>query len=329
MPETAQTAPERDAPPVAASGCAIPVRLVAIPALLVSALVGGIVAFGWLTFAPADVDSLVDGLGREGNPRWRAAVALAGMLSRPGNESLKRDRVLARRLIEALEREIEAGGMGEAPVTLRIYLCRALGELHLSAPTAVLIEAAATERDPREADVRRSAIEAMAVLASNLDVADLRSRADWMGALTDASGDRRSSLRSAAAFALGVTGGAPAEARLETMLSDPYPDVRYNAATGLARHGNARAIAVLCEMLDPHEAAGVAVEQQHESRQAKRAMILANALRAAVLLAASNPDADLAPLREAVERLVASDVHGAVRAEASEVLRRLEARRPR
>ena len=297
-----------------------------LPGLVVFVLVLVFVMVSWLTLSPGDADSLVDALEKRGNTRWRAAVNLAGLLREPGGASLKRDPRPARRLIEILKREIEAGAMRGPEITLRMYLCRALGEFHVPEPLPVLIEAAATERDPRELDVRRSAIEAIAVLASNLGPDRLRARPELISVLREAADDARPPLRSAAAFALGVIGGIEAEAKLEDLLADPYPDVRYNAATGLARHGNTSSVDVLLEMLDPSESAGIEVEKQEPARDFKRALILVNGLRATGQLASANPRADLSRLRKAVERLAESDVEEPVRLKAIEVLHQLQGR---
>jgi len=320
--------PRADDRPARLSIAGLLVKLILLPGLVVLALLMVSVIFGWLTLSPGDVDSLVEALEKRGNTRWRAAVNLAGVLHEPGGVRLKRDPVLAARLIEILRSEIEAGGVREQEITLRMYLCRALGEFHIPDPLAVLILAARTERDPREVDVRRSAIEAIAVLASNVGPARLPARAELTSVLLEAADGARPPVRSTAAFALGVIGGAEAEAKLEAQLRDAYPDVRYNAAAGLARHGNAKAVDVLLEMLDPSESAGIEVEKQQEARGFKRAMIQTNALRATGQLARLNPNADMSRLEEAVRRLAGSDVEQAVRVKAIEVLNELNGRTP-
>ena len=326
MSPSRESPPNGDDPSTASHPLGTLGKLILLPALVVLVLVLTAVVVGWLTRSPGDVDSMVDALEKGGNRRWRAAVHLAGALAEPNGAERKRDPVLAGRLMRILQREIESGGVGDEEITLRMYLCRALGEFHLIEPLPVLVEAAITERDPREVDVRRSAIEATAVLASNVGPSRLRSHAELITALSEAADDARPPLRSAAAFTLGVMGGPEAEAKLAALLADPHPDVRYNAATGLARHGNVKAIDVLLEMLDPSETAGVDVEKQEPARDFKRAMILVNGLRAADQLAAANPSADWSRLERAIERLARAEVDGAVRARAGEVLDRLRTR---
>ncbi len=326
MSPSCESPPNGDDRPVESHPLGTLGKLILLPALVVLSLVLMAVVVGWLTLSPGDVDSMVDALEKGGNRRWRAAVNLAGVLREPDGAGRKRDPVLAARLMGILDREIASGGVRDDEITLRMYLCRALGEFHLAEPLPVLIEAATTERDPREVDVRRSAIEATAVLASNVGPSRLRAHAELIAALRKAAEDARPPLRAAAAFTLGVIGGSEAQAELAALLADAYPDVRYNAATGLARHGDVKAIDVLLEMLDPSETAGVDAEKQEPARDFKRAMILVNALRAAGQLAEANPSADLSRLERAIERLTRAEVDGAVRAQAVEVLHRLEAR---
>ena len=313
-----------DGSPEAFSTLGLCVKLILLPGSLVLVLVMIVVIFGWLTLSPGDVDSLVDALGKRGNTRWRAAVELAAVLRDPGNVRLKSDPVLAGRLTDVLKREIEAGRMHNDQITLRVYLCRALGEFHIPDALPVLVEAAEAQRDEREADVRRSAIEAIAVLASNVGPARLRSQPGLMSVLLETAEDTRAPLRSAAAFTLGVVGGTEAQARLEILLTDGHPDVRYNAATGLARHGNVKGVEVLLEMLDPTERAGIDVEKQEPARDSKRAMILINALRATSQLASANPTADMGRLTRAIERLSQADVDKEIRLKAVQVLSELE-----
>ena len=300
------------------------VKLVILPALVVSVMVLVVAVFGWLTATGDDVNSLVDALDEDGNTRWRAAVSLATVLADSDNRELKVDSALARRLIAILDGRLENATPADDEITLRIYLCRTLGEFRIPDPIPTLVKAAKTERDPREVDVRRSAIEALAVLASNLDASEFKGHAELGAVLQEASRDPRHPLRSSAAYTLGVVGGHEAKARLEELLEDGHPDVRYNAALGLARHGDVRAVDVLMEMLDPSESAGIDVEKQQPARSFKRTMILINALRAADLLASSNSSADLGRLEVAVERLLQAEISAEVRVKALGVLNELK-----
>jgi HEAT repeat protein len=183
-------------------------------------------------------------------------------------------------------------------------------------------------------DVRRSAVEAMAVLAGNVGPDRLRADAACVETLLAISGEprgrgrdagRRGSLRAAAAFTWGVVGGAPAVERLETLLQDPHPDVRFNAALGLARQGHEAAIPVLCTMLDAANGTVVAGEESAGARRWKRDLVLRNAIRAALRLADQRPAADLGRLRAALQKLATSQASLEVRVQAAEAVQALHA----
>jgi hypothetical protein len=299
------------------------VKLVLLPAAVV---LGIIVVVSWATHRSDDPDALVRRLQQDGRDRWRAAVELATVLRDPANEELRNDQAKARQLAEILRKEIDTAGMTEEDINLRFFLCRTLGEFHVLDGLPTLIRAANTQRDVAEVPVRQAAIQAMAVLGENLGGESLRSDSEVMQVLRETSEDPHESVRSAAAFTLGVLGGEKAEQRLMEMLEDDYPDVRYNAALGLTRHGNLRSIGVLLEMLDPEQTIGIAMEKHEEVKNVKRQTILINALRGAERLAETNADADLGPLAEAVERLTQAEVDAAIRVKAAEVLTTLEAR---
>ncbi|NQU21467.1 MAG: HEAT repeat domain-containing protein, partial [Candidatus Nealsonbacteria bacterium] len=269
----------------------------------------------WLIAPQNDVDSLLQRLGRPGNDRWLAAMNLAAVLHEPGNEQLKRDPALAKRLADLLRKEIETGQDDGDSINLRVFLCRVLGEFHIAEPLPVLVEAARPRETAGATRVRCAAIEAAAVLASHVGPDELQANDALLDCLCNAAGDRQHTVRQSAAFTLGVVGGDRAQTVLVTMLADEHPEVRYNAATGLARHGNIAAADVLCEMLDPKRAA---------SGDARERLIPLNALRAVEKLAAANPRADLEPLRQAVAKLSNVESGVEIRVKATDVLRQLK-----
>jgi hypothetical protein len=150
--------------------------------------------------------------------------------------------------------------------------------------------------------------------------------------LTLAAHDRRTDdsrvLRERAVFAISVIGGEGLE-EVAKLLDDGSANVRYNAATGMARHGRAdpQVIDVLGEMLDPDDERGLETEKE-VNRPFKQRLILLNGLKATRILAARNQAADLAPLTEAVRALAArgDQFDREVRSEARETLRVLESR---
>ena len=94
-------------------------------------------------------------------------------------------------------------------------------------------------------------------------------------------------MRSTAAFALGALGDEKALQRLNQMLVDANPNVRYNAATMLASHGSMAAEPVLLEMLDSKSTVGLDIEEEKDLWGQKRETILVSALRAVKKLAAT------------------------------------------
>jgi HEAT repeat protein len=260
--------------------------------------------------------------------RWQAAVNLANALNNekgPGFKELRRNREVVTELANVLEAEIAAGSMEENRVTFRIFLCRALGSFEVPEGLPALIKAVSTQRDPNEAAVRRSALEAIALLADNVRAADPQhplSGAKLESALLAAASDPDHLVRSSAAFAIGVVGGESLLTKLRFMTEDSYPDVRYNAATGLARHGDPAAAPVFVEMLDPDEEAGVKIEEE-QSRVFKRALIEFNALRAISTLLKANSQVDGQQFVPAIEKLLKSKPPNNVSAEATSLLREI------
>ena len=314
-------------PPVEPPSAGFILQLFVIPGVIVA-----IIVLVWLLFSHlaqmgrSDPKAYIAALDRNNEGRWQAAFNLATDLRNekgPQYEALRNDPDLARQLGELLLREIEAGSMQENAVSFRIYLVRALGEFHVADGMPALVKAAAAERDPKEAQVRWFALESIAVLAENLRQIDPGVKLDapeLEPTLLLAARDNDPMVRKRAAFVLGVVGGERALEELRGRVTDTYPDVRYNAATGLARYGDPASIDVLVEMLDPDEKAGVEVEEEKEAKDQKRARIVGNALRAAGQLHAKNPSADVSKLESAVQKFLDSKPDRVLAIEAKQTL---------
>jgi hypothetical protein len=320
-------------PPVEPPSAGFILQLFVIPGVIVAVIV-----LVWLLFSHlaqmgrSDPEAYIAALDRNNEARWQAAFNLANDLRNEKGaqyEALRSDTKLARRLGEILDREIDSASMQEHAVTFRIYLCRALREFHVADGLPALIRAANTQRDEREAQVRWFALESIAVLAENVRQSDPGAKLDkpeLEPTLLRAAGDPEPMVRKRVAFVLGVVGGERLLEELHTLLTDTYPDVRFNAATGLARHGDASAVEVLIEMLDPESKPGRDVELQKEARDQKREKIISNALRAARQLHAQNPTLDTSSLQSAVETLLESGPGRVMEIEAKQTLADL--RRP-
>jgi HEAT repeat protein len=107
---------------------------------------------------------------------------------------------------------------------------------------------------------------------------------------------------------LGVLDDPEALHRLDAMLDDPHPDARFNAATGLARHGKLAAMPVLLEMVNPDQTLALKEETGAENRKQKRMIVNVNGLHGIQELAKTNPTTDLSQAEAAVEPLTKSDL---------------------
>lgn len=340
-------------PPVQPPTAGFLLQLFLIPMVIVSIIVLVWFAFSWLAHQGVDPHDLARSLRTRNDASWQKAYNLSNMLRDPRNEQLKQDAELAKELAGVLEAELAVkltsplpseavkgtpqevssrAYQTEARVRLREYLCKALGEFELLQVAPVLAKAALQEETPLDVTVRRRAVESLAVLASRVDLTEEELVVE---ALMQASRERssnpqerlqRDELRAAAAFAMGTLGSEPALDRLASMLRDPYSNVRFNAATALARQGDIRCLETLAAMLDPDNPDSVADETTDEGRKLKQAEVLGNAIRAIRKLTRGNPNADLSLLRTSLESLRDSSMSPDVTLAAKECLSLLDER---
>jgi len=295
------------------------VSFVLVPGAIILVCLATVVGLRWMMFSETGPDQLVETIERrEGNARWRAAVQLAGLLADPNHAAVRRDRQLAGRLTEILRRELQAAGARNEDAALQIYLCRALGEFESDVSLPVLVQASSSRHDGA---VRRSAIEAIALLAGTLGSDRVGPEPGLAESLLAASRDGDWQIRLSAAYALGVLGGDEAEERLTAMLLDERTLVRYNAATGLARRGNAAAIDVLLEMLAPDQQTVIGSSPGGTLASVQQNLIHVNALEAARQLLAVNPEVSSEQFRAAIERLSETTESQAVRKKVEELLK--------
>jgi len=301
--------PDDSLPPVEPPSAGFLVQLFLIPGLIVAIIVVVWLLFHWLAQMGNDPREYVKKLRGNNEVRWQAAVNLAGALHGAAGDEIKHDTTVADDLGQILNEEISAGSMEERPINLRVYLCRALGEFQVEAALPALLTAASTQRADVEIDVRRAAVHGLASLAANLKAV----QPDWKNAelaatLIAASKSDNDNLRAESAFALGVIADQPeAAARLAQMLDDPHPDARFNAATGLARRGDAAALPVLLEMLGSDQTLATQ-EESAENRQEKQAIVNVNGLRAIAQLADANSTVDLHGAEGPVQQLADSKI---------------------
>jgi hypothetical protein len=333
---TRPSSPEDVLPAVQPPSAGFLLQLFLIPMMIVSVIVAVWFMFSWLASAGSDPRELVRDLKKLNNSSWQKAVSLANQLQDPKYDALRDDAELAGELASVLRSELDSGMADEARVSLRVYLCRILGEFRVDAGLPTLLDAAKQEKSIEEVRVRVAALEALAVLANNIGPDKAREASGLLETVLDSSKavapaqDTEglfAELRSRSAFVLGVLGGDAATERLVQMLDDSYPNARYNAATGLARQGDTRCGPVLLVMLDPSNQEAVEGETIESNREAKRLSVVVNGLRAAGQLLnkldANSETDDSRAVRAAIEKLSQQGEPKAIGLVARDVLRGL------
>jgi hypothetical protein len=313
-PDRKPISPNDALPPVEPPSAAFLVQLFLIPGIIVGVIVLVWVMFNWIAHSGSgDPQEYVEALRRNSSDVWQKAEILAEMLRNDRRNELKSNPTLAGDLADILDQRIATGDMDEASVNLRVYLSSALGQFNTPAGLPALLKAASTNRSDAELPVRRAALDAIGSLAANVQATTNAPLSDpaLVDCLLAASRDPESVIRLRAAYVLGIVGGPKAILRLVELLNDPYPDVAYNAATGLARHGDVRAIGELSEMLHTGESSPSLEKEDAELRDEKRTAIIVNALRAVGQLADANPQADLSRVEPEVRAWQRADASAA------------------
>jgi HEAT repeat protein len=269
-------------PPVEPPSVGFLVQLFFVPGVIVAIIVGVWLTFHWLAHLGNDPQAYLRTLRRNSEGRWQAALNFANDLRGPGGGALKADAALATEVASVLDDEVAKGRTNEQSQQLKLYLCRALGEFSVPEAVPPLVARAS---DLGDLETARAAVEALAVLTTNLVDAGsgLNDHQKVVDVVVAASKSDDQRLRGSAAFALGIVGGNDAATQLIVMQSDASDDVRFNAATALARLGRDEAYETLAEMLALTDLAA-GPDEQSQSERYKRALVVVNALRAVALL---------------------------------------------
>ncbi|MFN9369626.1 MAG: HEAT repeat domain-containing protein [Planctomycetia bacterium] len=311
-----------DLPEVAPPNAGFLVQLFLVPAVIVGIIVCVYLAFYWLAHLGNDPEGYIKALQRNTKGRWQAALNFADDLRGRNGGRLKNDPVLAAKLAAILDAEVASGKPrlsgeeGDQSRTLCGYLCRALGEFAVPEAAAPLL---GRITDPALPQIGQAAVEAIALLADNLRQAKrgFPDPAAVNDALFAASRSDDATLRSRAAYAIGVAVGPAGSDRLMELLVDGSDNVRYNAAIGLARQGNAAAWETLGEMLALPDVATTPGDESAQARRYKRVVIVVNALRGVGLLIDAGraaPEAAIVQAITALEKDPAADVREAAAA---------------
>jgi hypothetical protein len=281
-----------------ATAPAIAVQFFLIPLLVVGAMVLVYVGFRSLLTEDRSAEEYLTDIRSGGtNRRWPAAYELSRMMSDP-EFAKKEQAVLAPELTKAF-----ANSSDDDP-RVRQYLALALGRLQPPIPPdakQLLVEAL----NDKDSQTRISAIWA---LGSTGD-ATVAPEIERMYASDDAG------VRKMVVYALGSLPGDAGVATLTRALEDEQPDVQWNAAVALARHGRHEGVPVLRRMLDrEYVQRTVTRQQQTQDEIDPVGEVMISGLRAVAALKEST-------LSEPVKALSQHDTDLRVRQAALETLK--------
>ncbi len=316
--------PDDSLPPVEPPSAAFLVQLFLVPGVIVAIIVCVWLAFHWLAHLGNDPQAYVRTLRRANEGRWQAALNLANDLRGPSGSGLKADVKLASELGSILDDEVGSGRTGEQSETLRLYLCRALGEFSVPEAAPALVRRVNANDDDL---TTQAAIEAIAVLATNLQNAgrSFENRDDVVAAVLAATTSANSRVRDACGFTLGVLGGERSIDGLLRLVGDPSADVRSNAALGLARLGQPDAYDTLSEMLALEDVYldEKTPDDKMQSERYKRALVVVNALRGITMLIDATNEGPPTGVIKKIEELQQDSV-AEVRSSAKAVIKKID-----
>ncbi len=308
--ETATRNPLIAAPALAVQFFLIPLTVVGVTVVLY-------LGFRSLVSDPRSAQDYLNEIRYGGEDRqWPAAYELSRLM---GDKQVRADRSLAPALVKAFDEAKD-----DDP-RVRRYLALAIGRLDPPLPP-----------------------EAIAVLANSLDDPERQWNPDWFSRLNGWSDIDINEARISTIWALGSSGDPSVVARLEplynsadagirkivvyalgalpgdtqivtlrTALQDSAPDVRWNAAVALARHGRTEGLPVLREMIDrAHVEQVVKRDVRQDSDRDPIAEVMISGLRAI----ASLKDASL---KGSLETLSQQDRSLKVRQAALEALKEI------
>jgi HEAT repeat protein len=320
--ESPNAEPPADLPEVQPPTAGFIVQLFGIPLAIVAVAVLVWLLFGKIASSHRSPREYLEDL-RSPNfeRRWSAARDLASIL--PHNEEWQNDQEFAQELSDELERELTKGSPGPKEIRYVHFIAETLGEFRSEAGIPSLRKALSPEVDR---DVREAAVMGFGKLAGRLNGLHDPSAIDDL--VATAKSDDDSTIRVKATWILGRTRNDRAIGGLTPLLNDGDPEIRLNAAASLASLGSTAGLDTLAEMLDTIQlrqslqARGL-TEPQIESQMVA---IPLSSLQSLSLLLGASPDADLEPLRAAVEALAGHD-NRRIQITARELLIKLDSRK--
>jgi HEAT repeat protein len=182
---------------------------------------------------------------------------------------VRADRSLTPALVKAFQQS-------KGDVQVRRYLALAIGRLDPPLPADAVTELTHALDDP-DGETRISVIWALGYSGDPAVVARL--------VPLYAAPDSDAGVRKMVVYALGALPGNAQVDTLRAALQDPAPDVRWNAAVGLSRHGNRDGVPVLKQMLDrTYVEQAVKRDVRQDENQDPIADVMISGLRAAATL---------------------------------------------
>ena len=296
---------------------ALAVQFFLIPLVVVAVTAGVYLGFrSMLTDGRGAHEYLAEVQNGGTDRRWPAAYELSRLMDDP---AVRADRMLGPALVAAFERAKD-----DDP-RIRRYLALAIGRLDPPWP-ADAVEVLSRSLDEPDRVPSQDWISRMTGWSES-DIGEVRISTIWaLGASGDASVAPRlmpfahspdAGIRKMVVYALGALPGAPQRDTLRAALEDQAPDVRWNAAVALARHGDRQGVGVIRQMLDRGY-----VEQQvtRDVRQDSNLDPIADVMISGLRAAAAIKDETL---REPITALSQEDRSMKVRQAALEALKEM------
>ena len=250
--------------------------------------------------------------------RWPAAYELSRLMDDP---KVRADRSLAPALVEAFDQAKD-----DDP-RIRRYLALAIGRLDPPLPAGAIDVLSKSLDEPDRAPATPGIDTWISRLTgwSDSDLGEVRISTIWA---LGASGDPRvaerllpfyqspdAGVRKMVVYALGALPGEAQRETLRAALQDAEPDVRWNAAVGLARHGDRQGAGVIRQMIDREYVEHVVKREVRQDQDLDPiADVIISGLRAAAALKDDT-------LREPIALLSQQDRSMKVRQAAIEALR--------
>ena len=280
-----------------AAAPALAVQFFLIPLTVVAVTVAVYVGFrSLLADDRSPKDYLAEIRNGGSDRRWPAAYELSRLMANP---KVRADKTLAPELVKAFQES-------KSDPDVRRYLALAIGRLDPPLPADAIADLTHALDDP-DSQTRISVIWALGSSGDEAVVPRLIPLYQAQGA--DAG------IRKMIVYALGALPGETQIDTLRTALQDSTPDVRWNAAIALARHGHSDGAPVLHEMVDR---AYVEKNVKREVRQDEDQDPIADVMISGIRAGAAIKDPSIKP---AIEKLSRQDRSMKVRQAALDALK--------